>query len=581
MVCSKCGANLSDDAKFCEECGARVEIPVQPVVEEVKQPENDIYVENFANSSNEVGTVINGYEKKKKSKAPMIIALASICTVLLVGIIAAICIFVSNSGSKAGTEAARKALAQKEAYENGYVLYSSEEAINDAYSHTLIKISDQSTYKLSVIAEYVRDAQLLNNGQGVLYATYWEDRLFYEDMTTHDLTLIAEEVDEYFVNSTNDAVFYYTNSNELIMYDFSICQTVADGVIHFYHNDDKILYVKQNGQVYLMEANTKLSRQIVNFNYDADKVDFKYILYSSEDFSNIYILCVDDDSNYYIYTNKGYSAEINSKKQIYDVASTEDGKVYISLYDDNKMTFDLYCFDGKEGGYLISNTGEITLSYIEYSGVDVVSTVTDNSTVIFRNGKKYIVDAYDDEAHYSWLSMDGSIMYYIYFNGEYCQLYKLDVTTNKKVLLSDHFNPLDDFGALLSLSGSSLLYLANAEELEDEYTGVGDLYYNDVKIDTDVCSEKAIIEEDIIYYTKNYNVNTEIYDLYMYKDGKSQKIFTDVSDFRSNDDSIIFVECIDGGYTDVYMIVNNKKVLIINDMSDDYYYSKEIVMSGN
>ena len=38
MKCSKCGAELSEDTKFCSYCGQKIEVTPPPVVEETEIP---------------------------------------------------------------------------------------------------------------------------------------------------------------------------------------------------------------------------------------------------------------------------------------------------------------------------------------------------------------------------------------------------------------------------------------------------------------------------------------------------------------------------------------------------------------
>ena len=565
MICNKCGANISDDARFCEECGTKVEIVEQQIVKDTKN--NDVVYSN--------NIVENNNSETKKTKMPLLIAIASIFTVLLLGIIVAICIGVSNSHSKDNDGTIDRALVQKEAYDNGYILYSSTKSNNGAYNHTLIKVNDQSTYKLSCTEKYIEDVQLLKNENEVMYISGSNDSLFLEDMSSHDLKMIDESVKKYYINNENKLVFYHTYDNELIMYDFVTCRIVSDNVSQFIFSNNKILFVVDKN-VYFMNADKNCEKQIINFNLDEDIQEIE-VQYYSDDFSNIYVIAVDKNEDAYIFTNKGYSEKISNNKILYDLDVKKNGKLYITYSDKEYMTFDLYCFDGKEWANLISNAGQIGVMNEEDN--DLAAALIENNIVIFKDGKKHIVNSFNDEAGYPIISKDGSILYYLNYDEELSKLYKIDVASNTKTLLSDTIVSLDDMQEIMDVSDNGLLYLDNCKVLDD-YTGCGDLYYDKIKIDSDVCSAEAKIDKNIIYYIKNYNVNTDVYDLYMYKDAKSKKCFTNVSDFYVNDEGIMFVECVDGNYTDVYMVVNNKKVLIINDMADGYDYESNIILSS-
>lgn len=98
MMCSKCGAELREGQKFCEECGTPVNVSPETTVQEVQNTNVDNNNINLKQEQNNSNTNVSNTNEKKKTKVGLIIFIVVSILAVILGIAI---YFVSSAINKA------------------------------------------------------------------------------------------------------------------------------------------------------------------------------------------------------------------------------------------------------------------------------------------------------------------------------------------------------------------------------------------------------------------------------------------------------------------------------------------------
>ncbi len=98
MKCTNCGHDLPEDGKFCENCGAKIEAPAEPVTEPVAEPVA------------EATPVVPAPETPAQKKKPNVSLIAALCTIGAV--ILAVVLFFILSGPKTVSDTKAKGIIE-------------------------------------------------------------------------------------------------------------------------------------------------------------------------------------------------------------------------------------------------------------------------------------------------------------------------------------------------------------------------------------------------------------------------------------------------------------------------------------
>ena len=142
MLCPKCGKQLDDGLQFCSSCGSPLTESTNTDSNNANTAFNEQY-QNQNNTSNNWGAQMS---PKKKSKAPIIIALSSI---LLAAVIITVICVLAFCGKKDGQSTAKEALNATFKASSKYDFDETLDTLHPLMKDTsnILKKEDKSRYK--------------------------------------------------------------------------------------------------------------------------------------------------------------------------------------------------------------------------------------------------------------------------------------------------------------------------------------------------------------------------------------------------------------------------------------------------
>ena len=539
MNCTKCGAELAPESKFCVACGAPVAQPAAtaPVDDAAPAPEaaapvataekkEGLKIDVNAVKDQLVSTVKPLWDKVKPYLSNKKVLL-SIGIVVLALIIAS-GIYAIASGSNGYVVLKQYTIptvvdGEIHVIVNKKALSDTVEAksIDDYNSSLDGKITAFTTdegdlyvvngTKLKKAAEDVYDFELSTSGKGVAYVTKDEDAytLCLYNVSNGKSTTITDELSglNYVIAPDGKSVAYYVEGDEdedKLMYSNGkdpVKITSADSELFGMSNSGKYIYAvceNDEGESYLYSYDTKgertklgaISSGTVRFNDDHTQIMFY------------------NDGKTYIST-KGKEAEKASSNRLSLVIAP------------NASTF----FDDASTTYPISNLYDHVYSA---SGDDSASVwlIKKNSDKSVRLVSKVSSVRLDESAEY---------LYYIYDGDE---LRMIKISDGEKA--SERYTTLaDEVDAFIITSDRKLAYFASDGSL---YSVNGKKGGRATTVCSDGAEDWAINGKDVLYYIMDG-------DLYATSNGKKgSKVMSDISGINYTENGMVYVASEDALY---------------------------------
>lgn len=211
MLCKKCGASISDEAKFCTSCGAKVEDTVVVSGEGLSggammqsNPSDGMKPVNDLNSMQNNNTVTS--EPKNKKSNAWIFILGGI----LLGVVAIILLFVSLGSGNNDVRVLEKALSK---------MGNMGENSGTIKANVSVETDTQDNFDFSASISYAEKNDLYNVALKLNKSLLNEEMNLYSTVTEDDITLYAKSslIDMLgFTSSPNDIwVNYFMTFDEL------------------------------------------------------------------------------------------------------------------------------------------------------------------------------------------------------------------------------------------------------------------------------------------------------------------------------------------------------------------------------
>lgn len=343
--CPKCGKELEDGAKFCDECGASVfEVIFCPNCGEKTSSEYrfcevcgaSVVEEDTPEVVSETEAVAEKTPKKPIPKKLFLfggIAIAAIAViVLIVSLIAG------------GSAADNYGLYLKD----GEMIFTdfSEEGSREITSRLLedVDLSDYEGYEMSWLAYGLSDfVAFSEDNSKIFYADRLDDdadgvTLYYRDLKNpeEDPVKIDSDIECYSINAKGDRVVYLKGEDgNLYIHNLEDKEKIANEVYKYYIAEDlsKIGYWSHSGGFYLWYAD----KDSVKLASDVESVE-----YVSDDLTTVYYL--KDDALY-----KQVEGAEDKEKIASDVYSVEQiyasGEIYYAKVEDTQISLMDYVND--------------------------------------------------------------------------------------------------------------------------------------------------------------------------------------------------------------------------------------------
>lgn len=524
MFCTKCGAKVDDDAKFCTGCGRALTMDEGATEQNGMQTHGQNSLNNDdgsrgnspsgANSQSGNGMPDTGNDIEKPKKTGKILGILVLLAILGVATVFAVKLFGGKGDEKSSAVFYMKdgdvmmlspgkkkpcEIEEAEVYvlSNGkYVLYGIDyNKKNGTFTLVCAPVSNPNKYK--EIDDDVRDFNVNHDGNAIAYVNKDEEIYLLTSLSDLDSKMKVTE------NENGCA----------ISHDW---ETVA-------YEDDRTLYVKniKSGK------KTKIADDVERVRYDNDSA-FKTIYYLTE------------DGELYSYKN-GKSTKIAEGDNIREIDVEGDVIFYTEKWGEDyySESYDLYVVKNGESERIIKNADYVSLWS---NGAKV-----DGEWVYFSNEGK-ILDFDDFDAEDTCVSKDGryfyavdedGVLYSYVIDGKKCRDRKKVMTDVRFIYTSsedDYINAGTEDGGFAMISGT------RAYEIDDyNYTIYdGKLYYlNGGRLYMAMPGEKAEkldTEKDVryfalcgeqVYYVADWSDKKEEGDLYLV--GKDKPVDEDVS----------------------------------------------------
>ena len=599
IICPKCGKELEDGTRFCDDCGAQVfETIFCPNCGEQTSTEFP-FCQKCGAALQEEPAEKKGdsiFSKLMKNKAVLFggIGVIAILVIVLIASLAG-----GGGGSKGSASRANYSFYIKDS-EISFTKFSKGDSME--ITGRLDNDNSHSNYEMSSLARGIGPYVVLcSDGKTVFYPDRIEDggfSLYYRNIakTGEEPTRVDTGVTAYYVTDKGDQVFYLKDG-ALYQNDLKEKNKVANDVRNFAVSADakKVLYRADDGSLYIWTGageKEKISSGVDSI--EKYKDDLSVIYYMKEDSlykyekgenekiaSGVYrlIRVFDSGEAYYI---KSEEEEIELMDYVTDDMPDDDYsansmRAYLESMPINHTVLTLYYYDGSASTKVSDSLTGVASAVASERAVIAVS-VYDSSEV--RKIRLSEVDnPYNDvyEKVYSAL----------YSDRVYSIVVGPDMTS---------FDQNEIYNLVISKDGNTVLFLDDVSSDGDE----ADLYQISIKggdvgkpslYDTDISTNRnnGLLSDGSLFYFKDvkndkgelyidkvsvdfdvycYNVNTNYYEdskmlfyyvdynsdhggtLKMYKGGSSTKIADDVVDF---------------------VVVNGDDILYLYDFSTKYY----------
>lgn len=424
------------------------------------------------------------------------------------------------------------------------VIYNNSDG--DLYLMDTHSNGEDDAIKLA-IGESVNNVVYANTTDRYVLFQKNEDLYLYDAKQKGETTKIINDVITYFFSEDDKYVVALCDDNSLKVYNFKEAEKLDSDVSDILAiSKDKILYEKEN-ILYVRSLNPKKDdRKKVTEEYDTYvkfSEDAKTILYINND-KELYSYDVKKDSDKRIAKDVStYYCDTDSCDALFYVENNDTKKVY--YYDGKKSTLvakDIYAVSAydvsnKQVVYSTMTDGEYSLYYqkVGKDAVKIEDKLTSIRSVKIFDGKGIYYITGENEVKYVKISgakignvktiaSDVTGYLYVYKNG-YAFVADVDKNSNGTLYMASNGKAKEiDSGvnsSLLTVSknGNKIYYLK-------DYVSSGDLYVTSggksKKIAEDVYTFEYI-QDDLIYYIKDYNKSKSRGDLYRYT-GKSVKL---------------------------------------------------------
>ena len=540
IICPKCQRELSDDARFCDHCGAKLPeartIPEREEVQPSNFPEKD---------------------RKTKLKSILLYSGFALAALILMGAMVALITKADNASPYYGF------------YLKDGELFG-------------VDLSDKSTWQLSTT--------LVDRGSGS-GADLWDsavarsaavtlskDRkyIFYFDrMESGGATLYCKETsskkDAFKIDTVDSRIYYVNDTASLVTY-------IKNGDLYQYNmkksektkliNDVSQYTVSSDGKriVCLDHENTLYLKKSGG---EAEEIDreVRQLLLTSEDLQTVYYLKASEDEGDSLYKKTDGKDKVLIASDVYEVLQSYASGEFYFLRSTSTIFPALYYFDGSEEKELCRNFARNTYKCASGSAVMVFRTTdSDASRYVAVGGTVTPITLRG--ISYCWIDGDGQTIYYLV--GEqlvfqvlgYGELYQFSIANGvlgEPVLFDSEVSPKNAG----FLADGQFVYFKNVD------ADMGDMYANGTFVDKNVsvygisCNEEtqrifyctdrdtdcalkvyakgksALIDNGVddyalfpggdILYVKNYHSDLKRGDLCLYKNGRSTMVDTDVA----------------------------------------------------
>ncbi len=573
IVCPKCGKELNDTSKFCNNCGVEL-------------------------------SSVSDNEKKKKSKQPFVIAI--ICTVLLVASVTVVSIFHFSNKKKVQTDNK----SSVENVDNVDNIDSIDNFVNNYVDNYIVYLKDDELY----IADLSLDDPAIQLTSGYIDETLEDDvreelendyyfKTFSQtnidsksgNIVYSDKIIIDEDSVDYPPSAFNRSL-YFRNIKET---DVEPVKIASDVFSYKVNNDFTIITYKENSSngLYQYNIETQTKEKIstgINYYYVSDDgqslffIDYDdrlYVKYNDADKekvdSEVYDIChISEDFNTIYYIREGtlykktkdaekikIASDVNVVLRVYDdtgeIYYTKDyvSTTYMDYIDDDMFEIDANLFEPTapqipdEWDYDTDEEYENAYDdyLIEYEQYEHDYLLYENklardelreslswsnfvtSKLCYYDGSEehIITDSYTSQPNCSVTEEKPVIMYHTYLLPEtksvkLSEISDYDDVDEKIDISSEWYMAVKNTATKIEQENPSRLILNDdgtiAYYINDnsEHSMTGDIYK--VQITNNTISEPELYDSDVaglelidndkIIYSKDYNFDTHNYDLY-------------------------------------------------------------------
>lgn len=439
---------------------------------------------------------------------------------------------------------------------------------NDVNYPIIYNNSDGDLYLMDVKGKNEEDAIKLANGESVsnvIYANTSDryvlfqknDSLYLYDASSKDeTTKIMDNVLRYSFTEDDKYVVAIDDKNNLKIYNYKETEKIESDVSNIVRvSSERILYEKEN-KLYVRSLNPKKEdRQKVTEEYDAYVTfskDGKQVLYINND-KELYAYNIKKDTNkkiakdvssYYCddkSCNKLFYIENSDKKTIYYYDGKNEEKVAKDINSINA-----YDVSNKQVVYSTFKDSKYTLYYqsVGHDAVKIEGKLNSIRTVKIFDGKGIYYISGENEVKYAKIngaklgdvkSIAKDVTGYLYLHKDgYAFVAKVDKSSNGTLFIAKNgkAREIDDNvnSSLITVSkdGKRIYYLK-------DYKSSGDLYVTNggkgKKIADDIYTFEYV-NNDLLYYIKDYSSSKSRGDLYRYNN-KSVKLASNVTRIAS------------------------------------------------
>lgn len=368
---------------------------------------------------------------------------------------------------------------------------------------------------------------------------------------------IDSSIDGHYISKDGMYVTYIKTTGDL--YQFSLRKdekSKIDNEVYGFRvakDGSKVYYSKNSGELYVWTQSKK----------EKEKIDseIKKIVAVSEDFKTVYY--IKDGSLYKKTGNKDREKISSDVKSVFAVYNS--GEAYFSKSDSEYES--IWYYDGKETTKLTDRMVGYPTAASDSPVIAFRSADEDNpKDKIFNVAVKKEVAAVDcDDPSNISVDSEGKFLYFIDdvdSKNEVGDLYKLTISGGKAATKGEKYESEVSTAYVGVTKFDQVLYY---KEYSDS-TGLGELYCDKKKIDTDVgCLEFSYCNEtkEIVYLADcDANKGTGTLKIANSKTGKSKKIADDI-------------------YQDCYSLVPGGSVLYLYDYSLKYYKGDLYIYKGS
>lgn len=378
---------------------------------------------------------------------------------------------------------------------------------------------------LEIVKDYYKDhtsepqpLNLSTNGKWLFYSLvdgkseYFRYRL---NSLSDEKHKIASDV-ESFTTNTKGNKFYYISKHNLYKANTKKAQKIDQEVSKFYTDQkcSRIIYSKTDGSLY--EKNNKKAAKKI-----ADQADIQYV---SKDLNTIYYL----DGN-----------ELFLIKNCQDkISISKDKPLILYVYENGDMYYQTTTN---------SSVGNWSIFYCSEGHSKPVNSPFETLTKIKQKDLKMYA-----------FNPNGKELFYIINEKNKSNLYH--VSLNKDTVSESKMEAKDVIGYINAFNDDSFAYLKNPKN----HGSTGDLYINNHKVDTDVCSlfSDQLEKTGNLLYAKNVkqlknNKDKSTCTLMLYHNGRIQKIADNVVDYKIQEDKIIYLSLTNASATSGLLRVYN------------------------